>query len=60
MAEYFWSLDAALNFGGVIDEVKVYDAALSQAEIVEAMEVVIAAVRPADKLTATWGSIKAD
>lgn len=64
IAEYFWQeADVpGLNFDGVIDEVAVFDTVLTEKEIVAAMELEsllpYKAVNPADKLTATWGSIK--
>ncbi len=47
-------------FDGAVDEVKIYDRALSEAEIRQNMNATLQlGVEPADKLTATWGRIKA-
>ena len=45
------------KFNGVIDEVQIWDRALSEAEIRESMESIVA-VDVLGKLTTTWGSIK--
>lgn len=62
IGEYFWEEGARGNFDGVIDEVALFDEVLTEAEIVAAMELEsllpYKAVNSADKLTATWGSIK--
>ena len=49
-------------FDGIIDEVVLYDRALSLAEVTELMEqgLPTTAVEPAAKLATTWSSIKAD
>ena len=46
---------------GALDEIKIYNYALSEAEILADMDspVSSAAVEPADKLAVTWGTIKA-
>lgn len=46
---------------GIIDDVAIFNVALTQDEIIEVMENGLAdalAVAPAGKLAATWGSIK--
>lgn len=45
-------------FGGRIDEVKVWNRALSSEEIVLAMSYGLAVMRYLDKLTTTWGMVK--
>ncbi len=45
-------------FAGVIDEVAIYDNALSEDEIADIMDKGFAAVQPLGKLTTTWGVIK--
>ena len=48
------------KFNGAIDEVTVWDRALSEADIKQSMEDLTALpVAPADKLATTWGSVKA-
>ena len=49
------------NFIGTIDEVRIYNRALSAEEVVQNMESPgsSTAVNPTDKLAATWGEIKA-
>lgn len=48
------------KFNGIIDEVAVWDRALSEADIQRSMEDLSAApVDPADKLATTWASVKA-
>jgi len=49
------------KFNGIIDEVQVWDRALSEKEIGESMDYLIEgkAVDASGKLTTTWGSIKA-
>ncbi len=48
------------KFNGIIDEVMVWDRALSEDDIEQSMEDLTAfAVDPADKLATTWGSVKA-
>ena len=45
---------------GMVDEVRIYDRALSEAEILQNMAAGgFTAVEPADKLAETWGNIKA-
>jgi len=46
------------KFNGVIDEVQVWEKALSEAEIIESMEDITVAVEVSGKLTTTWGRIK--
>jgi len=46
-------------FKGMIDEVAIFNRALSAEEIQEAMQGIETAVKPEDKLTATWGEVKA-
>jgi len=59
IGEYFWSLAERLNFDGVIDEVALFNEVLTETEIQAAMEFISSkAVTPANKLTATWSSIK--
>jgi len=43
---------------GALDEVRIYNYALSEAELVRDMESPVAAVEPIGKLATTWGSIK--
>jgi len=46
-------------FGGIIDEVSVYNRALSEAEVLQNFTAEgVAAVGPANKLSLTWGAIK--
>ena len=45
-------------FDGIIDEVAIYNRALSADEIKELMSAPPAAVRAAGKLATTWGGIK--
>ena len=47
------------KFNGIIDEVMVWDRALTEAEIKQSMDNIAAAVDPADKLATTWASVKA-
>ena len=48
------------KFNGIIDEVTVWDRALSEDDIARSMEDLTAfAVDPADKLATTWASVKA-
>ena len=51
------SVHSAGNFDGAMDDLRIYDRALSEAEVTEVMEDV-AAVSPADRLPLTWGAIK--
>ncbi|MFQ6041496.1 MAG: LamG domain-containing protein, partial [Candidatus Poribacteria bacterium] len=44
---------------GALDEIKVYNYALSPDEIARDMESPVTAVEPNDKLTTTWSAIKA-
>jgi hypothetical protein len=46
------------KFNGVIDEVQVWDKALSVAEIAESMGNLTTSVSPAGAITTTWGNIK--
>jgi len=46
-------------FKGMIDEVAIFNRALSAEEIQKAMGGIETAVKPEDKLTATWGEVKA-
>jgi len=48
------------KFNGTIDEVQVWDRALSEAEIKESMESLVTAVDVFGKLTTTWGSLKSN
>ena len=48
----------AIPLKGIIDEVKIYNKALSEGEMDELMRSVISAIAPADKLSTTWGAIK--
>lgn len=51
--------DRGQKFNGIIDEVQVWDRALTENEIKESMEDLIASpVEPLDKLATTWGDIK--
>jgi len=50
---------ADINFEGPIDEVRVYNRALSEDEVVQNMNAEgMAVVNPAEKLAFTWGKIK--
>ncbi len=52
-------LDSAQSFTGILDDVRLYNRALSQAEIQEVMEGPISfAVSPYGNLAITWGMIK--
>ena len=51
--------DKQRNFDGLIDEVAIYNRALSDAEIGRNFRASGLAVAPADKLAITWGAIKA-
>ena len=44
---------------GMLDEVRLYDRALSEKEVLNNMEAEGLAVEPAGKLSLTWGQIKA-
>ena len=46
-------------FKGIIDEVRVYDRALSEAEIASVMETHVTAVEATGKIAVTWGQLKA-
>jgi len=49
------------KFNGVIDEVQVWDRALTEKEILQSMEdIKVFAVDASGKLTTTWGSLKAE
>ena len=45
-------------FNGMVDEVRIYDRALSNAEVQQNYDAELAAVKPAGKLSTTWGEIK--
>ena len=45
-------------FRGLIDDARIYDRALSEAEIQAIVDYQAAAVEPAGKITTTWGTIK--
>jgi len=48
-----------LGFKGIIDEARVYNRAISEAEVKQNMESDgFASVNPTDKLAATWGTVK--
>ncbi len=51
--------DSTFQYLGLIDEVMVWDTARTAEEIKQDMEGALKAVLPADKLTITWGGIKA-
>jgi hypothetical protein len=46
------------KFNGTIDEVQVWNRALSEAEIKESMGNIMTAVDVSGKLTTTWGEVK--
>ena len=46
-------------FKGKIDEVRVYDRALNEAEITAVMETAVTAVEASGKIAVTWGQLKA-
>ena len=46
------------KFNGIIDEVQIWDKALSVAEIAESMGNLTTSVSPAGAITTTWGNIK--
>ena len=48
-----------LHFNGVIDDVRVHNRALTQAEIEEAGEIPTALVEPENRIPSIWGAIKA-
>jgi len=52
------SKSADCYFTGMIDEVVIFDRALSVEEIQESMEVIKTAVEPAEKLATTWAGVK--
>ncbi len=61
-----WGVSAGIGhhkngrwFNGLLDEYYIFGRALSADEIMSAMNGELLAVEPADKLTTTWGSIKA-
>ncbi len=59
--ENFWMGDrkAGLPFNGLLDELRIYNRGLSQAEIKNNLDAVgLAVVEPTQKLTLTWGAIK--
>ena len=47
-------------FNGIVDEVRIYDRALSSAEVQQNYDAELAAVLPMSKLSTTWGNIKAE
>ncbi|MDD9972655.1 MAG: hypothetical protein OXU27_01550 [Candidatus Poribacteria bacterium] len=47
------------GFDGLMDEFYMFARALSEDEIKEVMDGEFLSVEPADKLTTTWGSLKA-
>ena len=49
----------AYLFKGKIDEVRVYDRALSEAEVASLMETHVTAVEASGKIAVTWGQLKA-
>ena len=46
------------QFGGILDEVRVYNRALTDAEIGQNYEAIAAAVSPLGNLSSTWGNLK--
>ena len=61
-----WGVQAAIGhhkngrwFDGLMDEFYIFNRALSEAEIKEVMDGEFLAVQPQDKLTTTWGGLKA-
>ena len=59
--ENFWMgarKSDGLPFNGLIDELRLYNRGLSQAEVEQNLDAVGLAVEPAQKLALTWGSIK--
>lgn len=53
--------NSSMTFTGMMDDVAIYNRALTQEEILKAMEnghMVEIAVRPMDKLAGTWGQLK--
>ena len=59
--ENFWMgarKSDGLPFNGLLDELRLYDRGLSQAEIENNRDAVGLAVQPTQKLTLTWGTIK--
>ena len=59
--ENFWMgarKSDGLPFNGLIDELRLYNRGLSQAEIEQNLDAVGLAVEPAQKLALTWGSLK--
>ena len=64
--DWLWSIGAMAHrdryFAGVMDEVRIYNKRLSDAEIMANFSVqsnVIAAVQPVGKLATAWGEVKA-
>ncbi len=56
---FFIAQDGGDNvFNGIVDEVRVYNKALSNAEVQQNFSAESAAVEPANKLSMTWGEIK--
>ena len=59
--ENFWMgarKSDGLPFNGLLDELRLYNRGLSQAEVEQNLDAVGLAVDPTQKLTVTWGSIK--
>ena len=59
--ENFWMgarKSDGLPFNGLLDELRLYNRGLSQAEIEQNRDAVGLAVEPTEKLTLTWGSLK--
>ena len=52
--------DAKRFFNGIIDEVAIFNRALTQAEIKTAMEGDIMTVEPAGRLSVTWAKLKGE
>jgi len=55
----FVETNTDFSYNGAIDEVAIFNVALTEADIKDLMKGSIAAVSPAGKLATTWGSIKA-
>jgi hypothetical protein len=47
-----------LPFNGLLDELRLYNRGLSQAEIEKNRDAIGLAIEPAEKLALTWGTIK--
>jgi hypothetical protein len=53
--------NSSMTFTGMLDDVAIYNRALTEEEILDTMEnghMVEIAVRPMDKLACTWGYLK--